>query len=117
MEDAPVKANSCAGGMGPALFDSRRQIGLTGLLLILLLPLPCLSQDRIKFPVAAQFKILGFAPLWAASQQGFFAKQGLDVQLTLTLHKISGSDSSSCVTQSAEIMQQRGSDGIIETEG
>jgi hypothetical protein len=36
---------------------------------------------------------------------------------TLTLHKISGFDSSSCVTQSAEIMQQRGSDGIIETEG
>jgi ABC-type nitrate/sulfonate/bicarbonate transport system substrate-binding protein len=83
MEDAPVKANSYGGGMSPALFDSRRQIGLTGLLLILLLPLPCLSQDRIKFPVAAQFKILGFAPLWAASQQGFLAKQGLDVQLIL----------------------------------
>jgi len=38
-------------------------------------------------------------------------------EYTLTLHKISGSDRSSCVTQSAEIMQQRGSDGIIETEG
>jgi hypothetical protein len=39
-----------------------------------------------------------------------------DSDSTLTLHKFRVSDSSSGVTQSTEIMQQRGSDRVIEAE-
>jgi ABC-type nitrate/sulfonate/bicarbonate transport system substrate-binding protein len=48
------------------------------------------AQDQIKFPVSASSKTLGYSPLWVASKQGFFDRQGLDVQLVL----ISGADKS-----------------------
>ncbi len=42
---------------------------------------PCFAQEQPKFPVAVGSKVLGFGPLWVASKQGFFDRQGLDVQL------------------------------------
>lgn len=45
--------------------------------------LPCLAQEKVKFPIAAASKTLGYSPLWVASKQGFFEQQGLDVQLIL----------------------------------
>ncbi len=45
--------------------------------------LPCFSQEKVKFPVGASSKTLGYSPLWAAARRGFFDQQGLDVQLVL----------------------------------
>lgn len=52
-------------------------------LLLLLSSLPCSSQEKVKFPVGASSKTLGYGPLWAAAKHGFFDQQGLDVQLIL----------------------------------
>ncbi len=41
----------------------------------------CFAQEPPKFPVAVGSKVLGFGPLWVASKQGFFDRQGLDAQL------------------------------------
>lgn len=48
------------------------------------------AQDKVKFPVSASSKTLGYSPLWVALKQGFFDRQGLDVQLVL----VSGADKS-----------------------
>jgi len=48
------------------------------------------AQEKIKFPVSASSKTLGYSPLWVASRQGFFERQGLDAQLVL----VSGADKS-----------------------
>ncbi len=46
---------------------------------------PSLSygQQKITFPISASSKTLGYSPLWVAERQGFFRRQGLDVQLVL----------------------------------
>lgn len=49
-----------------------------------------LAQEKIKFPVSASSKTLGYSPLWVAWRQGFFEKNGLDVQVVL----VSGADKS-----------------------
>lgn len=41
------------------------------------------AQEKIKFPVGASSKTLGYSPLWVASKQGFFEQQGFDAQLIL----------------------------------
>ena len=38
------------------------------------------AQERMVFPVGASTKTAGYTPLWAGVKQGFFAKQGLEVQ-------------------------------------
>lgn len=48
------------------------------------------AQEKIKFPVSASSKTLGYSPLWVAWKQGFFEKQGLDTQVVL----VSGADKS-----------------------
>jgi ABC-type nitrate/sulfonate/bicarbonate transport system substrate-binding protein len=48
------------------------------------------AQEKIKFPVSASSKTLGYSPLWVASKLGFFDKQGLDAQLVL----VNGADKS-----------------------
>ena len=44
---------------------------------------PGLSQEKVKFPVGASSKTLGYGPLWIAWKQGFFDQQGLDAQVIL----------------------------------
>lgn len=44
---------------------------------------PALGQEKIKFPMSASSKTLGYSPVWVAWKQGFFERQGLDVQLVL----------------------------------
>src|ERR1051325_10289304 len=58
------------------------------LLLVLVAASPASAQERIKFPVSASSKTLGYSPLWVAQKEGFFDRQGLDVQLVL----VSGAD-------------------------
>jgi len=48
------------------------------------------AQEKVKFPVSASSKTLGYSPMWVALRQGFFNRNGLDVQLVL----ISGADKS-----------------------
>jgi len=48
------------------------------------------AQEKMKFPVSASSKTLGYSPLWVAWRQGFFEKNGLDVQVVL----MSGADKS-----------------------
>ena len=48
------------------------------------------AQEKIKFPISASSKTLGYSPLWVAQKQGFFDRQGLDAQLVL----VSGADKS-----------------------
>ena len=50
--------------------------------LILALPAVAAAQERIKFPVAASSKVLGYAPLWVASGMGFLKREGLDSEVT-----------------------------------
>ncbi|HBA39401.1 MAG TPA: hypothetical protein DCZ05_06580 [Deltaproteobacteria bacterium] len=64
-------------------YKGRRLFRGVSFLAVLLLSLPCFGQEKIKFPVSASSKTLGYSPLWVAWKQGFFEKQGLDVQLVL----------------------------------
>jgi ABC-type nitrate/sulfonate/bicarbonate transport system substrate-binding protein len=48
------------------------------------------AQEKMKFPVSASSKTLGYSPLWVAWRQGFFEKNGLDVEVVL----VSGADKS-----------------------
>src|SRR3989338_3902168 len=64
-------------------YKGRRLFRGVSFLAPLLLSLPCFGQEKIKFPVSASSKTLGYSPLWVAWKQGFFEKQGLDVQLVL----------------------------------
>jgi ABC-type nitrate/sulfonate/bicarbonate transport system substrate-binding protein len=57
---------------------------ILALFLVLLLPAICAAQSRIKFPVSASSKVLGYAPLWVADKKGFFEREGLDAQVIVT---------------------------------
>jgi ABC-type nitrate/sulfonate/bicarbonate transport system substrate-binding protein len=46
------------------------------------------GQEKVKFPVSASSKTLGYSPLWVAHRQGFFDQQGLDVQLVLIANRV-----------------------------
>lgn len=48
------------------------------------------ADEKVKLPVSASSKTLGYSPLWAAAKQGFFERQGLDIQPVL----IQGADKS-----------------------
>lgn len=48
------------------------------------------AEEKIKLQVSASSKTLGYSPLWAAAKQGFFERQGLDIQPVL----IQGADKS-----------------------
>jgi len=50
--------------------------------LIFILPALAAAQEKIKFPVAASSKVLGYAPLWVASGKGFLKREGLDAEVT-----------------------------------
>ena len=52
------------------------------------LALPSLAQERVKLRVSSATKTLGYGPIWVASKMGFFAREGLDVDLVV----IRGSD-------------------------
>jgi hypothetical protein len=45
-------------------------------LTILLSAIPCFSQEKIKFPVGASSKTLGYGPLWVAWKQAFLEDSG-----------------------------------------
>ena len=50
-----------------------------------LLPLASASAgEKFQIPVAASARVLGYAPLWVADKKGFFGREGLRVEVTVT---------------------------------
>lgn len=41
------------------------------------------AQERVKLRISSATKTFGYGPLWVASQNGFFERQGLDVELVV----------------------------------
>lgn len=60
------------------------------ILICLVLVTQAPAQEKIRFPLSASSKTLGYSPLWVAQKQGFFERQGLDAQVVL----VSGADKS-----------------------
>ena len=78
--------------------------------LVLLFAGTVAAQEKTKFPVSASSKTLGYSPLWVASKQGFFDRQGLDVQLVL----VSGADKSALALVGGSVYVSSGSiDAVI----
>src|SRR5262245_43365977 len=42
-----------------------------------------LAQSKVRFPVSVASKTVGFSPIWAVTNQGFFDRQGLQVEVVL----------------------------------
>src|SRR5262249_28295174 len=51
------------------------------LALVLILALPCVAQERVRFPIGESSKTLSYGPLWVAAKMGFFEKEGLEVPI------------------------------------
>ena len=67
----------------------RKKMAIFGVIFgVIFLALPCLAQEKTKLRVSSATKTLGYGPLWVAAKKGFFAQQGLDVDLVV----IRGSD-------------------------
>jgi len=55
------------------------------LILMWLLPLASASAgEKFQIPVAASARVLGYALLWVADKKGFFGREGLRVEVTVT---------------------------------
>src|SRR5215470_6652103 len=71
---------------------------------------PATAQEKIKFPVSASSKTLGYSPLWVAQKQGFFDRQGLDVQVVL----VAGADKSTMALLGGSVyVSTGGTDTVI----
>ena len=66
-----------------------RRLGLIAILLLLAV-LPVSAQEKIRLPISASSKTLGYSPVWVAWRQGYFDKHGLDVQVVF----VEGADKS-----------------------
>ena len=64
-----------------------------------------IAQEKIRFPLSASSKTLGYSPLWVAQKQGFFERQGLDAQLVL----VSGADKSTMALVGGSVYVASGS--------
>ena len=64
-----------------------------------------IAQDKIRFPLSASSKTLGYSPLWVAQKQGFYERQGLDAQLVL----VSGADKSTMALVGGSVFVASGS--------
>ncbi len=98
----------------PRMFRATASVKILGgiacALLILLASASATAQERIKFPVSVSSKTLGYGPLWAASKQGFFDRQGLDVELVL----VRGAEKSVQALVAGSVdASASGADGII----
>lgn len=68
------------------------------------------AQEKVKFPISASSKTLGYSPLWVANKLGFFDKQNLDVQLVL----VAGADKSTMALVGGSVnVSSGGTDTVI----
>jgi NitT/TauT family transport system substrate-binding protein len=63
------------------------------------------AQEKLRFPLSASSKTLGYSPLWVAQKQGFFERQGFDAQLVL----VSGADKSTMALVGGSVFVASGS--------
>ena len=66
-----------------------RRLGFVAIFLLLTV-LPVSGQEKIRLPISASSKTLGYSPVWVAWRQGLFDRQGLDVQVVF----VEGADKS-----------------------
>jgi len=86
------------------------KIGLGYLLVLLLCGFSsATAQEKIKFPVSASSKTLGYSPLWVAQKQGFFDRQGLDVQVVL----VAGADKSTMALLGGSVYVSTGGNDTV----
>jgi NitT/TauT family transport system substrate-binding protein len=62
---------------------AKKLFSIAVVLVYFLLATSAVAQDRIKLRISSATKTLGYGPLWIASRMGFFAKQGLDVDVVV----------------------------------
>ena len=68
------------------------------------------AQEKIKFPISASSKTLGYSPLWVATKMGFLERQGLDAELVL----VSGADKSTMALVGGSVyVSSGGTDTVI----
>ncbi len=89
---AKVHVNSYGAPRAPAnpalVASQEKTMALPGsraiaVLVFLLTANICGAQERVRLRISSATKTLGYGPLWIASRMGFFAKQGLDVDLVV----------------------------------
>src|ERR1700741_3786127 len=39
------------------------------------------AQEKVRFPIGASSKAIGYGPLWGAQKMGFFGREGLGVPI------------------------------------
>jgi NitT/TauT family transport system substrate-binding protein len=50
---------------------------------LLCFTVPCFAQEMTKLRLSVPTKTLGYGPYWVAAKMGFFARQGLDVDVVV----------------------------------
>ncbi|HEY7319504.1 MAG TPA: ABC transporter substrate-binding protein [Candidatus Binatia bacterium] len=91
---------------------STRSTVIQGILLglVLLISSSSAAQEKLRFPVSASSKTLGYSPLWVASNLGFFDREGLDVQVVL----VSGADKSTMALLGGSVyVSSGGTDTVV----
>jgi NitT/TauT family transport system substrate-binding protein len=63
------------------------------------------AQEKLRFPLSASSKTLGYSPLWVAQKQGFLERQGFDAQLVL----VNGADKSTMALVGGSVYVASGS--------
>jgi len=60
------------------------RIAIAALLLVSILsPSLIAAQEKVRFPIGASSKAIGYGPLWLAQKIGFYEREGLDVQVVV----------------------------------
>ncbi len=51
------------------------------LVFVVMFALPCVAQEKFRFPIGESSKNLSYGPLWVAAKMGFFERESLDVPI------------------------------------
>ena len=62
---------------------ARLIVSVNLIFVLVLSAFPSFSQEKVKFPIGASSKTLGYGPLWVAWKREFFDQQGFDAQVVL----------------------------------
>src|SRR6266436_330981 len=51
------------------------------LVFVVMFALPCVAQEKFRFPIGESSKNLSYGPLWVAAKMGFFERESLDAPI------------------------------------
>jgi ABC-type nitrate/sulfonate/bicarbonate transport system substrate-binding protein len=51
------------------------------LVVVVMFALPCVAQEKFRFPIGESSKNLSYGPLWVAAKMGFFERESLDAPI------------------------------------